>query len=337
MCSAACNLTDLAPRLTHILKKRNPALANTKIETVSYAGWPNCYRLVNNDIELVVTTDVGPRIIRCGFVGGRNLFAELPGHLGKSGEPWWMFRGGHRLWIAPEVKPDTYALDNSPVKVTVDGDFLSLLQAVEPETSLQKEISIRIEDSGEILVTHRIENRGPQARRFAPWALSAMAPGGVGITTFPPRTSHDHHLQPTNPLVMWSYTDFTDPRWLFTSKYLVLRQDSTRHDPQKIGLFNQHTFAAYLLGTELFSKRSECRCGDSYPDFQSSLELFTNDQFLELETLGPLVDLKPDSSVSHLEHWFLHRNVQLAGFTDEELDRTLLPILESTAQAVKAV
>ena len=47
------------------------------IEKVPYAGWPNCYSLSNGDVELIATTDVGPRIIHCGFVGSQNLFVEI--------------------------------------------------------------------------------------------------------------------------------------------------------------------------------------------------------------------------------------------------------------------
>lgn len=36
------------------------------IERVPYAGWPNCYRLTDGRIELVATSDVGPRIVRLG-------------------------------------------------------------------------------------------------------------------------------------------------------------------------------------------------------------------------------------------------------------------------------
>ena len=79
------------------------------------------------------------------------MFGEMPYQLGKSQECEWQIRGGHRLWTAPETVPDSYALDNVPVKATLDGDFISLLQAADPETMLRKEISIRIEDSGRSL------------------------------------------------------------------------------------------------------------------------------------------------------------------------------------------
>src|SRR5690349_10985616 len=44
--------------------------AAVKIEKTEYGGWPNCYRISNGEVELIVTTDVGPRIMHYGFVGG---------------------------------------------------------------------------------------------------------------------------------------------------------------------------------------------------------------------------------------------------------------------------
>jgi hypothetical protein len=42
----------------------------------------------------------------------------------------------------------------------------------------------------------------------------------------------------------WAYTNLADPRWLFTKKYMSLRQDPNNPDAQKLGLFNQNTWAA---------------------------------------------------------------------------------------------
>src|SRR5882724_1631173 len=87
---------------------------DVKIEKINYGGWANCLRLSNRLIDLVATTDVGPRLIRFGFVGQRNEFREFPGMLGKRGGRRWRIYGGHRLWMAPEALP--YFPDNRPVK-----------------------------------------------------------------------------------------------------------------------------------------------------------------------------------------------------------------------------
>lgn|ERR1035437_729013 len=291
------------------------------IERVSYGGWPNCFRIFNDDVELIVTTDVGPRVIRYGFIGGQNLFKEFADQMGRSGEATWQPRGGHRIWMAPEIVPDTYAPDNVPVRARMLGDGVELAP-VEPETGLEKSIVVELFSNG-VKVTHRIRNAASSARTLAPWALSMMAPGGVGIARFPPRGTHPEDLPPTNPLVMWAFTDLSDPRWTFTKKYLVLRQDPQSRAPQKLGLFNEKTVGAYLLGSDLFVKRYDAAPSKTYPDFGASYETFTNDGFLELETLGPLEGVATGGVVEHVERWSLHGAVDVAEWTDAELDRVL--------------
>ena len=70
-------------------------------EKVEYRGWKNNIKLTNGEAELIVTLDVGPRVIRYALAGGKNVFKEYDEQMGKSGESEWMIRGGHRLWAAP--------------------------------------------------------------------------------------------------------------------------------------------------------------------------------------------------------------------------------------------
>jgi hypothetical protein len=299
------------------------------IEKTDFGGWPNCYRLSNRDVELIVTADIGPRVMRYGFVGGRNLFKEFADQLGKSGEKSWQPRGGHRLWAAPEAIPDSYALDNSPCRVGVRGDVLTVTGPVERETRLEKQMTVKLDAKGTAVeVIHRIRNAGRKTRRLAPWALTMMTEGGTGITGFPPRGTHPAVLTPTHPLALWAFSNLSDPRWIFTGKYMMLRHDPSNPAPQKAGHFNVDTFGAYLVGSELFVKRYRANPRKTYPDFGCSYETFTNGDFLELETLGPLVDLAPGESVRHTEHWSLHGGVKIAKWSDAELDRTLVPLLK---------
>jgi hypothetical protein len=292
------------------------------IEKVFYGGWPNCLRLFDKDVELIATTDVGPRVIRYGFIGGQNLFKEFAEQLGCAGEATWQPRGGHRIWIAPEIVPDTYAPDNGPVRATVHENGIELTQAVEPETGLEKSIALQLSATG-VRVVHRITNTSSRPRTLAPWALTMMAPGGVGITKFPRRGAHPENLPPTNPLIMWAFTDLSDPRWTFTKKYLILRQDPNNAAPQKLGHFNEKTIGAYLLGSDLFVKRYDADPAKAYTDFGASYETFVNADFLELETLGPLEELVPGAAIEHVERWSLHKNVEIRKWTDAELDRVL--------------
>ena len=51
---------------------------NFMIQEIPYAGWKRNLRLQGPTTELVITLDVGPRIIRYGFHNDRNVFVELP-------------------------------------------------------------------------------------------------------------------------------------------------------------------------------------------------------------------------------------------------------------------
>lgn len=302
--------------------------AAVHVEKTSYKGWNNCYKVANGDVELIVTGDVGPRIIRFGFIGGQNLFKEYPEQLGKSGEEKFQLRGGDRVWKAPEDPVATWAPDNVPVEIRVTPNGLVARAPIEPLTGLQKEIEIALASSGtEVTVSHRITNHSLFPLEFAPWVLTMMAQGGVAVTGFPPRGHHPQNLEATNPLVMWAYSNLADPRWKFTRKYMTLRQDPNNSEAQKLGLFNTDTWAAYLLNGEAFVKRATADPSKTYPDFGCSFETFTNNEFLEMETLGPLTKVLPGKTVEQVERWALYRGVKPAELTDEELTRVLLPLL----------
>ena len=121
------------------------ANAAVKVEKTEYKGWPNCYRVSNGEMELIVTADVGPRMIRFGFVGGQNLFKEYQEQLGKSGEEKFQLRGGSRVWKAPEDPIATWAPDNVPVNIKTTPTGLIATAPMEPVSMLQKEIEVSME------------------------------------------------------------------------------------------------------------------------------------------------------------------------------------------------
>lgn len=302
----------------------------TMQEKVSYGGWPNCIRLSNGDIELIVTTDVGPRVIRLGFVGGQNFFSEFADQMGKTGGEEWRIYGGHRLWHAPEAMPRTYALDNGPVSASWDGKTLKITQPTEETTGIQKEMEITLaENENRVNVLHRLINRNLWDVELAAWALTVMAKNGRGIYPQEPFRPHPDYLLPARPMVLWHYTDLSDPRWTFTSKYIQLQQNPKATTKQKVGLLNKQGWVAYALNNEVFIKRFGYQEGAAYPDYGCNFETFTNADMLEIESVGPLTKLAANGgSVEHVETWHLFRAD--VGKTDAEIDAALLPLVEKT-------
>lgn len=304
----------------------------TKLEKINYGGWPNCYRLSNGIVDLVATTDVGPRIIRFGFVGEQNEFKEYQEMLGQTGGDQWRIYGGHRLWHAPEDTARTYFPDNFPVELHQHADHMRLVQATEPTTGIQKEIDVRLSPvAAQVQVTHRLRNCGPWAVELAPWALSVMAPGGVAIIPLPPRGTHPEFLLPASTITLWAYTDLSDPRWTWGHKYVMLRQDPQATTPQKAGYMVPDGWAAYARGGHLFVVRFDCVEVGPYPDLGSCVETWTDPEMLEVETLGPLTSLPPGGEVEHTEQWFLFRDVPVPQ-SDADVDEHVLPRVRATSE-----
>jgi hypothetical protein len=297
------------------------------MQKVAYGGWTNCLRLANQEIELIATTDVGPRIIRFGFIGGQNLLAEFSEELGQWGGDSWRPYGGHRLWHAPEANPRTYAPDNGPVAYTWHEGVLTLIQSTEESTGITKEMSISLDPEQNVVrVVHRLTNKTLWSIHLAPWAITQMAPEGTALFPQEPFVPHPTALLPARPMALWAYTKMHDPRWTWGDRYIQLKQDPAQKSPQKFGIRNSLGWEAYVLNGELFIKRYSYEEKANYPDFDCNTESYVDGNVLELESLGSLVDLEPGQTVTHIEEWYLFQ----AAFSckdEDEITQVLGPIL----------
>jgi hypothetical protein len=301
------------------------------MELVEFGGWSNCVRLSNGAVELIVTTEVGPRVIRFGFVGGQNVFKVFDDTAGLTGGDEWHNFGGHRLWHAPEIAPRTYAPDNVPVEHSWDGATLTLRNP-EPENRLDKEMSVTLSPGDNtVSVVHRLTNRNPWAIELAPWVLSVMAQGGEAIYPQEDYAPHPDCLVPARPLVLWHFTDMSDPRWTWGRRYMRLRQDPAATTKQKAGILNTKGWAAYALNGEVFLKRYGYDPDAIYADMGCNTETYTDPGILEVETLGPLTRLEPGATVEHRERWLLARAA--VGPTDADVDASILPLLDQLPPA----
>jgi len=298
-------------------------------EKYEFGGWKNCIRMTNGEVEIVVTTDVGPRIIRFAFIGDQNLFGEIKQQQGKTGGDEWLIYGGHRLWHAPEVKPRTYFPDNNPVKYSWIGETLKLTQSTEETTGIQKEIEITL-GSGDnsFRLLHRLINNNLWDIEIAPWALSVMAQGGRAIIPQETYRTGEENLLPVRPLVLWSYTEMKDPRFIWGTKFIQVKQNPNAKTYQKIGVLNTLGWAAYYLNGQLFIKRYNYNPEARYPDFGVNTEIYTNPEILEVETLGGMKKMPPGESVEHVENWFLFKAV--LDEDEESLNSKLIPIIQKT-------
>lgn len=295
------------------------------MEIVPFAGWDNNARIVLNDVEMIVTLEVGPRILRYGFMDGPNVMAVHEAEAGIVGGDEFHGFGGHRLWIAPEETERTCQPDNDPVDYAiVDGVHVFASKADKFHT--QKEIRIRPNDeTGAFEIEHRIYNHSPYELELAPWAPTQCA-GGEVIFPQPAFKSHADEVLPARPLVMWAYTDMTDSRWTWGKHVIRFRHDPTK-GPNKIGAFVDQGYAACVYEGSTFLKRFAADLDAPYPDYNCNFETFSRQDMLEIESLGPMQFVPAHGYCSHVERWYLVRATAPSG--DAECGAWLQNIAES--------
>ena len=297
------------------------------IDKIEFGGWKDCIRIYNREIEVIVTTAVGPRIVSLGYIGGQNFFHLVPEHLGKSGGKEWRIFGGHRLWHAPEAIPRSYEPDNDPVEVSINNGTVTLTQTKEPGTGIIKRLDLEIAtDANQITVTHTLQNSGAWDIELAAWALSVLVPGGRAIVPQEPYGEGDAYLLPARPLVLWQYTRMNDARWTWGEKYIQARHDAALTSETKIGILNKQGWVAFALNGELLIKKFPYDRSATYTDLGSNNEIYVNGSFLEIETLSPFRRIAPGEAITHQERWMLAKCD--VGNDERSIDARVLPLTD---------
>ena len=237
-----------------------------------------------------------------------NLFADLS-HEPPISTPYgdFHFRGGHRLWHAPEAMPRTYIPDQ-PITITEIPNGVMLEAQTEPGTGIRKRIEIQLApDTPSVTLTHTIINDGLWAVELAPWAITQFHLGGVAILPLPVGNVDAAGLLPNRQLSFWPYTRLNDPRMRLRDDFILIHADAL--PPFKMGYFNPQGWLAYYMDGILFKKTFGAQTNVAYPDRNSNAELYCDERFVELEILGPLAKLEPGVTVHHLERWDLSEGV----------------------------
>ena len=266
----------------------------------------SCFELSNGEASVIASADFGPRIVSYSLAEGENILGWHPDAAVTTDLGTWKPYGGHRLWMAPENMPLSYAPDNEPVQVQEHGELSLSLSAKEDAAGIEKRITLTLNEKGSRLtLDHEITNRD-EARDVSAWALTIMAPGGEAVIPNEPFAPYSGEtLLPVRSMAVWSYTDFTDPRWTFTKDEIRIRVDESLGHQQKIGILNKQGWAGYRLGDLFFRKSFEYVDGASYPDMNSNTEIYTAGVFVEVESLSPLRILETGDSITYTETWEL--------------------------------
>ena len=277
------------------------------ITTTRYAGH-EAIQIDAGSVRLMVTTSVGPRILGLLTEDGRNHFAELPEMtLECPGSDPVHLRGGSRLWAAPEDPRVTYRPDDAPVGVEEIIDGVKLSTRPDDIAGTSREIDIRMTGPGRVSLDYRVINRADRPQRLAAWAITMMAAGGRAWLPLLTTEFDPGGFQGQRNVVLWSYASSADPRFLLADEAIEVRAST---EPSlgrfKVGTSLRRGWAAHWAAGLLFVKHSTHDESLGYPDMGASGQIYTQHDFTELESIGPLTSLEPGEAAAHHEDWQIH-------------------------------
>lgn len=291
----------------------------------NYKSFGRCVFLENENTLLGVCIDAGPRIIYYSMKGRENiLFEDNERRFSENTDGYgtWYAYGGHRCWIAPEVKPETYYPDNQAVSYSFESGVLHLLP---PATPFGKQVELEIEldsRSSSARITQRITNISGKEAVFAPWSVTGLRPGGICMIPLSKRKSG---FLPNRVMSLWDYSDIADKRFFISNDMAQVRQDSSEQKAFKAGFNVEDGFTVYAADDQLFIKSFGEYRDVRYPDYSCNFEIYTNSLFLECEVLGEQRSYLSGESAEISEVWQLLDNCSGTLPQIESIKSALIP------------
>lgn len=281
-----------------------------------YKGFGKCLYMTNGTVDIIASLDIGPRILRYGYVGEDNIFIadtenkcivhqtsdELKSYYGE--EHYYCTYGGHRIWQAPEVHPKSHYPDNFPIEHEILENGVRLIAPVQFRNNIQSSITLTFRGEGtEIDLHQEIKNTSRFSQDLALWSITMCATGGVAITR---RNTMSLPGSPNMNIALWSHANFINGTTFIGNKYITVVQPDG--PAIKFGLKLEHGDTYYVNGDTVFKKEFKPNYPyGNYPDWNSNFETYSCKFFTELEFLSEYTKLAPQQSVALDESWSLCR------------------------------
>lgn len=259
-------------------------------------------------LKILIVTDCGPRIAFFGKIDGENLLFWDDENRGRND---WKLRGGHRVWVArpgADEAEETYFADNNPCEIITDHDSITVLGAVDATIKTQRGIKITILDDNKLAVDNIVTNKSDMLYSGHVWALTCTNPNperqyGIPLgddsawdcfkMVYYRRWGGEHTGQVNDPQIsLIQDMLLINPQGIETKRMVeapfgVIAMDAPDQNTTFIKKVAYDAQAKYPLGCNFA--------------FYIGPENF----MVELESMGPEVTLKPDSTTIWRETWTL--------------------------------
>tara|TARA_R110002167_G_C12701686_1_gene653591 strand:+ start:4875 stop:5816 length:942 start_codon:yes stop_codon:yes gene_type:complete len=295
-----------------------------KIKNINYKGWQKAIEISNSEIKIIVVPETG-RIIFFGFLDADNLFyenKELEGVVFKNGAYYTENGinvspniGGNRVLPCSENYfhlitgsrhiPDPF-INASSYTVSILENGIVLESPISNLVGIQIKRSITILETGtqvhinqELIKKKPAKNIDLEKIPFTIWSLSKIKTPNNSYTSL----SKNSIFKDGFTISKWpDAKNNAEQNVIVNNSLLTLK--STKDLPQKIGADAKKWVAGFLNDT-LFIEKFTFDEKAIYPDDGTSVTIFGNHLFTELECLSPEKTLKIGEKISYNLQWNL--------------------------------
>ncbi len=304
-----------------------------EIKEIDYENFGKCIELSNGKIKLVVSIDIGPRILSFSLDDGKNVLFNDSSRIYKEdsesvksyyGENKIRYRyGGHKLITTPEIMPDSFYPDNDPVTYSIENNRIVLEQKEQDKNKISITIEIIMnEKENDVMIVHAVKNLSKSPINIGISASTDVNANGVLV--IPQNKSFISEFLPNRSFALWPYAKINDQRLFAGDDFITIKQDNNISDKFKLGVNNYSNWAAYFCCNNIFIKNYVHNKQAKYPDFNSSFEVFVDENLLEICTLSPLNVLKPGEVIKHVENWSISTYDEKIDFNNEEQIKAII-------------
>lgn len=297
---------------------------------ITWHGWPQAVKLSNGVVEAVVVPQIG-RVMAFELAGHpeTNPLYENPNWTpAKNRTPKpseWANYGGDKVWPAPQSDwprlighdfPPDPAFDGLPETVHFLPNGLRLVSPASREFGLHIERTITLRPrEPRLYLTQTLARTLPGAapdRPAAVWDITQVNGGGLFVLPLPALTATQNTPFPLGYQSL-SSPPVAPPFWRVVTvqgrRVLLVRRDPA--NSHKAATKARDGWLVHISATGIvFAEHSSVVPGGVYPDDNSPGEVYSNagaSDYLEMETLGPLAQVRPGHSLTLQSTWHLSR------------------------------
>lgn len=301
-------------------------MSKIKIQTIAYKGWQHAIEITNSDIKIIIVPEVG-RILSFSFINSENIFYEnktLEGVTFNNGtyfkkeekiaapdiggnrvlpcsEDYFHLITGSRHVPDPIINAHSYNASILNNGVVLKSPISSLLGIEINRTITIDEEGCKVYIAQELIKKQAAKNKILEKIPLTIWSLSKIKTPNNSFT----KTAKNSVFKDGFTISKWPDAKNYAEENASLDNCIVTLKSSKKH-PQKIGTDSRKWVAASYkdnLFVEQFSFNDEA----SYPDNGTSVTIFGNQLFTELECLSPEKTLLIGEKITYNLTWSLFK------------------------------